>query len=104
MPHEQDVPVRAPRRGEFFRVDPRPQMRLEVILVRSPEDKELYLVAPNMIQHIQLIAPERLERCMMFTGVNKDGDSFLWPVTLPVPADHPAYQAMDEWLCLQDIH
>jgi hypothetical protein len=102
MSEQVKVEVRAPREGEFFRVNPDPANRDEVVLTRD-EEGELYLIAPNMVPEIERLAPEKIERCMMFVAQNKDGETFLWPVTLPVPADHPAYRAMDEWICLRGM-
>lgn len=99
---EQRVPLRSPRHGEFFRVHSHPAWRSEVILTRD-EKGELYFIEEALVPDLMRLAPERLERCTMFLAQNSDGQTFLWPVTMPVPDDHPAYQAMEEWICLQGM-
>lgn len=91
--------VRAPRQGEFFRVHPDEKMRDEVFLTRD-ENGKLYFIAPHLVARLP---PDKVDRCMMFVAVNADGQEFLWPVNQPVPADHPAYQAMTEWICLRGM-
>jgi len=98
------IECRAPRNGEFFRVNPDPAQRGEHVLTRDPIDGTLYLVAPNMVPEMEKLAPERLERCIIFIAQNQAGETFLWPVPLPVPIDHPAYQAMDEWIAIQGLN
>lgn len=102
MTEQEHIEVRAPRHGEFFRIHPDPEYREEVVLTRD-EQGELYLIAANMVPEIERVAPDRIERCMLFTAVNKDGKTFMWPVSLPVPDDHPAYHAMEDWICLHGV-
>lgn len=98
-PHDERVDIRAPRDGEFFRVNPDTK---NVVLIRD-EKGEQYLIAPNMVPHFERRAPERLEHCIIFLAQNKDGDLFLWPVAQPVPDDHPAYVAMENWICIRGL-
>jgi hypothetical protein len=73
-----------PRAGEWFRVHPDPAHRREVTLLRD-EDGTDYLVAPKMVAKVREAAPpDRVRDVMMFTAQSKDGETFLWPVTLPV--------------------
>ena len=37
---------------------------------------------------------------MAFVAVNKDHENFLWLVSLPISDRHPAWQAMEQWICL----
>ena len=100
---EPRIAIRAPREGEFFRVNADPASQEQVVLTRD-EEGDLYLVAPALVPDLMQAAPERLERCVIFMAQNSDGENFLWPVTMPVPADHPAYLAMGEWVCLRGMN
>ena len=96
------VECRAPHHGEWFRVNPDSNYRKEVALTRD-DDGKLYLIADHMIAQVKRLAPDRIEHCIVFTAQNKDGKIFLWPVNVPVPDDHPAWQAMHKWICLEGI-
>lgn len=76
---------------------------MEVVVTRD-ENGELYLIADHMVPNVQRIAPGKLEHCMMFSVQNKDGELFMWLVPLPVPDDHPAYLAMNDWICIRGMH
>jgi len=102
-PDDLRVEVRAPRNGEYFRVNPDPASRDEVVLTRD-EEGNLYVVVPALVPDLMRLAPERLERCTMFMVQNEAGETFLWPVARPVPADHPAYRAMTDWICLRGVN
>ncbi|ORA12612.1 hypothetical protein BST16_16845 [Mycobacterium asiaticum DSM 44297] len=74
------VPVRRPKRTEFFRVHP--DFVLDTLLLErdSGMDKDSYLVVPEL-QH--LVLPE-LRRTRLFVAITKRGTVFLWPVKLPM--------------------
>lgn len=95
----EKLAVRAPRSGEYFRVNPDPESRSEVDLFRAG-DGELYLVVPEVLQKLPTEKRQRVEHCMIFTAQNDDAEMFLWPVVMPIPDDHPAFVAMHEWICL----
>lgn len=93
-----EVDVRSPNAGEWIRVDPDPEHRLESVLIC--DEGETYMVAENMVERMkQIIAPEKMTRQMLFTAQNRDGETFLWPVPTPVAFDHLAYLAMHQWVC-----
>jgi hypothetical protein len=91
-----DCTCREPRDGELVRVHPSPEMRREMSLVDV--DGVPHLVADNMIAEVERVAPGKLKKVMMFTAQNMEGEIFLWPVVMPVPSDHPAFQAIDHWM------
>jgi hypothetical protein len=93
--------VRAPRAGEFFRINPDPAYRTDVALMRNPDDGELYRIAPALVPEATKHIPDKIEHCTMFLAQNQDGELFLWPVEKPVPADHPVYQAMTDWISIR---
>ena len=75
------VPVRKPKRTEFFRVNPDPRYTLDTYLLErdADMDKERYLV----IGGLQQTLIQELRRVRLFAGINKSGTVFLWPVRLP---------------------
>ena len=62
-----------------------------------------------MLHIVQLIRdkhPDKfaaLKPTMAFRAINTDNQDFLWLVPMPVPDDHPAWQAMEQWICLEEI-
>jgi len=103
MTDDLRIEVRSPRNGEYFRVNPDPASRDEVVLTRD-EQGNLYVVAPALVPDLMRRAPERLERCTLFMVQNEAGETFLWPVARPVPETHPALLAMHEWICLRGLN
>ena len=75
------VPVRKPKRTEFFRVHPGANYTLDMYLLEREDgmDRENYLVDPS-VQHLVL---SELRPVRLFTAINKHGTTFLWPVRLP---------------------
>jgi hypothetical protein len=73
------VPVRKPKRTEFFRVHP--EFTLDTYLLERDTgmERETYLVTPD-VQH--LVASE-LRQQRLFTAITKHNTVFLWPVKLP---------------------
>ena len=76
------VPTRKPNPQDFVRVHPSPDYRRNFLCVDLKDDRELYLVRPE-------IAPQLVGETVMktiYTAINRQGVVFLWPVTIP-PAD-----------------
>lgn len=99
-----DIPacdIRAPRAGEFFRINPDPAFHTDVALVHDPEDNKLYKIAPELVPEAMERIPDKVKHCTMFLAQNQDGEIFLWPVEKPVPAEHPVYRAMTEWISIR---
>lgn len=77
------VPVRKPHPQEFVRVHPGPEMRGNFLMLDLKEDREEFLVMPNLIGELN-------DECVMktlFTAISRQGVCFLWPVRLPRPDD-----------------
>jgi len=85
------VPVRKPKRTEFFRVHPGPDFSHDMALLERSDgmDKESYLVDPT-VQH--LVSSE-LRPVRLFTVINKHDGVFLWPIKLPSD-DHDRLRQM----------
>jgi len=75
------VPVRKPHKQEFVRVRPEPEYRLETGLLELKEDREFYLLAPD----IRAQLPGDWTPARILTCVNRQGVVFLWPLKLPAP-------------------
>jgi hypothetical protein len=75
------VPVRKPKRTEFFRVHADPTYVVDTFITERDTgmDKEAYLVLPS-VQHLVL---DELRKVRLFTAITKRGTVFLWPVKLP---------------------
>jgi len=71
------VPVRKPNKTEFVRVHP--DMHFETMLLDLKEDRESYLVSPNLLTDVSGIAvPVSLK-----LAINRVNVLFLWPLRLP---------------------
>jgi hypothetical protein len=75
------IPVRKPKKTEFFRVNPQATYQIETQIVEEPETQEFFLVAPSM--HGQLTGEGKIVRLVL--AVTAQGAPFLWPLTLPDP-------------------
>jgi len=75
------VPVRKPKRNEFFRVCPDPDYTVDTYLLEWGDqmDRETYLVAAS----VQPLVQSELRPVRVFTAITKRGTVFLWPVKLP---------------------
>jgi hypothetical protein len=99
------VPVRKPNKQEFVRVHPDPSYRLTpAAIIELKEEREMYLVTPAVAAAL----PDEFSAMTLFTGINRQGVLFLWPVTLPAPdgrqnewhrsAAEAAETAMEHWV------
>ncbi|MFA5924749.1 MAG: hypothetical protein WC856_26260 [Methylococcaceae bacterium] len=73
------VPVRKPNKQDFIRVHPDPAYRLETAVLELKEERETYLVAPDL----WLELPGELIPKVLFTAMNRQKVLFVWPVRLP---------------------
>ena len=97
------VPVRKPHRQELVRVHSDPAYRLTAAIIELRDDREVYLVPPVLAQQ----TPEAV-MVTLFTAINRQGVTFLWPVKLPTSdgktnewhrsAGEAAERAMTRWL------
>lgn len=75
------IAVRKPRRQEFFRAHPDAAFRWRVLLLIDDQDREHYVVAPELFDELHREAKlHQLRRC-----VGRDGTEFLLPIPLPDP-------------------
>ena len=72
------VPVRRSHRQSFFRVHPDDPWRLETAVLNDKEDRETYLVSPEMWSEL----PDEIVPTVLFTTISRQGVVFLWPVRL----------------------
>jgi len=98
------VPVRKPNPQDFVRVHSDEAYRLPAAVIELKDDREIYLVLP----HIAAQLPGECAPVILFTAINRQGVTFLWPVKLPSgdgkinewhrSAAEAAEKAMDRWL------
>jgi len=101
------VPARKPSPQDFIRVHPAPEYRENFAMIDLKEDREDYLVRPEVLQDL---AGEIVFKTV-FTAINRQGVIFLWPIRLPAPDDRKnewsrsareaAEMAMTQWVRLK---
>jgi hypothetical protein len=77
------VPVRKPDKSWWVRVHPSEAFRLQTVVVELKEERETYLVDKSLWS--ELAAEATFSPRILFSAVNRQGVSFLWPVRLPGP-------------------
>jgi hypothetical protein len=77
------VPVKRPSPQDFVRVHPAAEYRENFAMVDLKDDREEYLVHPTILSELT----GEVVYKTIFTGVNRQGVVFLWPVRLPAPDD-----------------
>jgi hypothetical protein len=73
------VPTRKPSPQEFLRVHPSPEFRAALAVIELKDDREIYLLTPDIAREL----PGEFVSVMLFTAINRQGVTFLWPVKLP---------------------
>jgi hypothetical protein len=75
-----NVPVRKPKRQEFFRVRPEPQHRLTpVAIIEIDEDRESYLVVPTLAAALNT----ECALVTLYTVITRQGTLIIWPAKIP---------------------
>ena len=98
------VPVRKPNNQDFVRVHEGEAYRLTSAIIELKDDREVYLVLPLVAHQL----PGEVSPVTLYTGINRQGVVFLWPVKLPSSdgrqnewhrsAREAAERAMIRWL------
>ncbi len=73
------IPVRKPSRQEFIRVHPSDDYRLETATVELKEERETYIVSPELWPEI----PGEIVAKALYVYTNRQGVIALWPIRLP---------------------
>jgi hypothetical protein len=73
------IPVRKPNKQDFIRIHANPTYRLETAVLELKEERETYLVAPELWPEL----PSELIPKVLFTAINRQKVLFIWPVRLP---------------------
>ena len=73
------VPVRKPDRQWFIQVHPDPDYSLQTAVIEVQEDRETYLVDRSLWSEL----PGEIIPKVLLTGINRQGNLFLWPIRLP---------------------
>jgi hypothetical protein len=90
------VPVRKPAREWWVQTHPDPEYRIETAVLELKEDREVYLVEPNLWP--DLVTETTFGPRALFTAVNTQGVCFIWQVRLPGPdgkIDHWSQSALE---------
>ncbi|MBV8233858.1 MAG: hypothetical protein JO329_28095 [Planctomycetaceae bacterium] len=82
------VPVKKPAREWFVRTHPTD--RLPTAVLELKEDREIYLVAPEL--RAELASETTFSPRLLVLSVNRQGVPFLWPIRLPGPDGR-----IDDW-------
>ena len=82
------VQVRKPNRQEWFRVHPEAAMRLDTLVLEMRDERQTYLVAPDIAPAI----PGEAVAKTLYTTITRLGAVLLWPVRLP-----DEHGRLDEW-------
>jgi hypothetical protein len=80
--------VRKPNRQEWFRVHPDVEMRLDTLLLEMRDERQIYLVAPEVSPAI----PGEAVAKTLYVAMTRQGALLLWPVRLPDEQGR-----LDEW-------
>ena len=86
------VPVKKPSKQDFIRVRPEPEFRENFAMIDLKDDREDYLVVPELYPEL---AGEVVYKTV-FTAINRQGVTFLWPVRIPAPDDRKSDWARSE--------
>jgi hypothetical protein len=73
------IPVRKPNKQDFIRVHPDSAFRLETAILEFKEEREYYLVAPELWPELS----NELTRKVLFVAINRQKVVFLWAIRLP---------------------
>jgi hypothetical protein len=77
----RQVPVRRPKKTDWFWVNPDPDYRLTMTLIEDKDEGDVYFVTPRMIG--DLCDEPTLCLYEIFTAQNTNTTTFLFPVRLP---------------------
>lgn len=72
------VPVKKPTKAEFVRVHPDETMRIPVAIIELKEEREIYLVSPELAAQL----PSEVQPKLLVTAINRQGVLFLWPINM----------------------
>lgn len=73
------IPVRKPNKQDFIRVHPDPAFRLETAILELKEERESYLVSPDLWPELS----GELTPKVLFAAINRQKVLFIWPIRLP---------------------
>lgn len=73
------IPTRKPSKEWFVRTNP--ALRIETCVLELKEDREVYLVSPDL--WTELVAESTFGRRALYGATNRQGVFFVWPVRLP---------------------
>ena len=75
------VPVHKPNPQDFVRVHPSPDYRMSAPVIELKDEREEYIVTKELVPEL---VGEFVSKTL-YTAINRQGITFLWPVRLPDP-------------------
>jgi len=75
------VPVHKPNPQDFVRVHPSPDYRMSAPVIELKDEREEYIIIKELVPEL---VGEFVSKTL-FTAINRQGVTFLWPVRLPDP-------------------
>ena len=75
------IRVEKPNNHDYVRVNKRPDYRISAAIIELKEDREVYLVTPEMARELS----GEWAAATLFLTINRQGVLRLWPVKLPGP-------------------
>jgi hypothetical protein len=75
------IPVKKPVKEWWIQVHPDESYRIQTCVLELKEDREIYLVDPELWP--LLAAESTFGPRALFTGINRQGVLFVWPIRLP---------------------
>jgi hypothetical protein len=98
------VPVGKPNPQDFIRVHPGSEYRVEIAVIELRDDRETYVLPQSIAEQL----PGEYAMVTLYTVINRQGVTRLWPVRLPAPdgrviewhrsAAEAAELAMKRWI------
>ena len=98
------IPVRRPKKQEWFMVHPNPAFHYPLPLIHDELDNEFYLFNPELV----VVGIDELVRKQLYYTINRQNVVFLWPVKMPDidgrldswndSAHSAAKMAMEKWI------
>jgi len=73
------IPIRKPGNQSYVRVHAGENWRFQCAMLQLKEDGECYLVLPHLYSELA----NEVRPKVVYTGINRDGSVFLWPINAP---------------------
>jgi hypothetical protein len=72
------IPLRKPKRQEFFQVREEPEFRMNIAILEMEADREIFYVK----KELHPVLATDLKRVTLYAAMSRDAGPFLWPVRM----------------------